>query len=181
MWLFPHRKTLRQPSETGSNSGGVKLRDVLTSPSTIIATDFGLGLFPVGPGTVGSALALPIVWLLSSLNSIERILVYAVLFPLLVIAGHRAGTVLGEQDHSSIICDETWAMAVVWESTSADYRWMATSFLAFRFFDIIKPWPIAAIDRSMKNGLGVMLDDALAALYTIILIASAHVVMRVGW
>ena len=111
----------------------MKLRDVLTSPSAIIATDFGFGLFPVGPGTVGSALALPLVWLLSSLNSIERILVYAVLFPLLVIAAHRAGPVLGEQDHPSIICDETWAMAVVWESTSASYGWMVASFLAFRY------------------------------------------------
>jgi phosphatidylglycerophosphatase A len=178
--LFPHRKTLRQASETGSNSGGVKLRDVLTSPSAIIATDFGFGLFPVGPGTVGSALALPLVWLLSSLNSIERILVFAVLFPLLVIAAHRAGPVLGEQDHPSIICDETWAMAVVWESTSDRYGWMVASFLAFRVIDVIKPWPISTVDRSMKNGLGVMLDDALAALGAIVFIVATHAIMSVG-
>jgi phosphatidylglycerophosphatase A len=179
--LFSHRETSRVPSETGSNPGGVKLRDVLASPSAIIATDFGFGLCPVGPGTVGSVLALPLVWLLSSLDGIERLLVYAVLFPLLAIAAHRAGPVLGEQDHPSIICDETWAMAVVWESTSAGYGWMAASFLAFRFFDIVKPGPIAAIDRSMKSGLGVMLDDALAALYAVILIAAAHAVMPIGW
>jgi phosphatidylglycerophosphatase A len=44
-----------------------------------------------------------------------------------------------------------------------DLRWMLASFLLFRLFDAIKPWPISAIDRGLKNGLGVMLDDCLAA------------------
>ena len=67
-------------------------------------------------------------------------------------------------------------MAVVWECTPANYGWMAVSFVTFRLFDVIKPWPILAVDRSMKTGLGVMLDDAVAALYTIVLISAARVV-----
>jgi len=178
--LFPHRETLRSPSKTGSGTTGVKLRAVLASPSAIIATEFGFGLFPVWPGTVGSVLALPFIWLLSPLDGFVRIIIYSMLFPLLVLAAHRAASLLGEQDHPSIICDETWAMAVVWESTPSSYGWMAASFLAFRVFDVIKPWPISTVDRSMKTGLGVMLDDAIAALYAIVLIAAAHAIMPDG-
>jgi phosphatidylglycerophosphatase A len=59
---------------------------------------------------------------------------------------------------------------------------MAASFIAFRLFDALKPWPISAIDREMKNGLGVMLDDGLAALAAILAIWVVHAaIAAVGW
>jgi phosphatidylglycerophosphatase A len=170
-------KRLRASSDAGAKPLLAKLRDIFGSPSAIAATAFGFGAFPVAPGTVGSILALPLVWLLSPLDAMTRIAIYSVLFAALVVAAHRAASALGEADHPAIICDETWAMAVVWESTPGGYGWMAASFLAFRLFDIIKPWPIVAIDRSMKNGFGVMLDDAVAAAYAIALIVAMHAIM----
>jgi phosphatidylglycerophosphatase A len=127
---------------------------------------------------VGSALALPVVWALAPLDGFVRVLIYALSFSGLVLVAQRAGLLLGEPDHRSIICDETWAMAVVWECTPSGYGWVIASFLAFRAFDVVKPWPISAVDREIKNGFGVMLDDAVAALYAIAVIAVVDTLMR---
>ena len=147
------------------------LRSVLASPAAAIATVLGAGLFPIWPGTVGSALALPLVQLLRPLDLATKGAVYLALFLLCVWAAHSAGRQFGEPDHGAIVCDEMWGMAVVWECTTPDFSWMIASFLAFRIFDALKPWPISAIDRRMKNGLGVMLDDGLAAVCAILLVS----------
>lgn len=140
------------------------LRRVLASPAAAIATMFGAGLFPFWPGTVGSVLALPLVYLLQPLDAAARGAALLVLFAVGVWAAHAAGRQFGEADHRAIVCDETWGMAAVWECTAGNFRWMLAGFVAFRLFDAAKPWPISSIDRKMKNGLGVMLDDGVAAL-----------------
>jgi phosphatidylglycerophosphatase A len=144
------------------------LRRVLSSPSVAIATMAGLGFVPIWPGTVGSALALPLVEVLDPLDLAAKTAVYFVLLVVCIWAAQRAGQQLGEADHSAIICDETWSMAIVWELTPADIRWMLASFLAYRAFDAVKPWPICTIDRKLKNGVGVMLDDVVAAIAAVI-------------
>jgi phosphatidylglycerophosphatase A len=143
-------------------------RSVLASPPLAVATLLGAGFFPVWPGTVGSALALPLVLVLQPLGDLAKGAIFIVLFVIGVWAANRAGQQLHEPDHQAIICDETWSMAVVWEFTPADWRWMVASLVAFRLFDALKPWPISTIDREMKNGLGVMLDDSLAAFAAIV-------------
>jgi phosphatidylglycerophosphatase A len=150
------------------------LWSALASPAATIATVFGAGLFPFWPGTFGSALSLPLVYFMQPLDPAAKAAVYLVLFLVGVWAAQRAGRRFGEADHSAIVCDELWGMAVVWECTPSGFRWMAASFVAFRFFDALKPWPISAIDRGMKNGLGVMLDDGLAALAAILSIWALH-------
>jgi phosphatidylglycerophosphatase A len=143
-------------------------RSVPASPALAVATLLGAGFFPVLPGTVGSALALPLVLILQPLGDLAKGAIFLMLFVICVWAANRAGQQLRQPDHPAIICDETWGMAVVWEFTPADWRWMVASFVAFRLFDALKPWPISTIDREMKNGLGVMLDDGLAAIAAIL-------------
>jgi phosphatidylglycerophosphatase A len=157
------------------------LRSVLAWPAVAIATVLGTGFFPIWPGTVGSALALPLVHFLQPLDPAAKGPLYLVLFLVCMWAAHSAGRQFGEPDHGAIICDETWGMAVVWECTPADFRWMLASFLVFRLFDTVKPWPISAIDRDMKNGLGVMLDDGFAAIAAILsIIAIRQVITGLG-
>jgi phosphatidylglycerophosphatase A len=157
------------------------IRSVLRSPAVAVATLLGAGFFPIWPGTLGSALALPLVYLARPLDPVFQAAVYLVVFAVCVWAAHRAGRQLGEPDHRAIICDETWSMALVWQCTPAGYRWMLASFVVFRLFDAVKPWPISAIDRGMKNGLGVMLDDVVAALATIVSILVARTaIMALG-
>ena len=119
-------------------------------------------------------MALPLVYVMQPLDPEARAAVYLLLFLVFTWAAQGAGRQFGEADHGAIVCDELWGMAVVWEYTPGGFRWMAASFIAFRLFDALKPWPISAIDRGMKNGLGVMLDDASAALATILSIWASH-------
>jgi phosphatidylglycerophosphatase A len=154
-------------------------RSALASPAAAIATVFGAGFFPVWPGTFGSALALPLVYLMQPVYPAAKVAVYLVLFLVCVWAAQRAGRQFGEADHSAIVCDELWGMAVVWETTPRGFRWIAASLVAFRLFDALKPWPISAIDRGMKNGLGVMLDDGLAALAAILSIWALHAAITI--
>jgi phosphatidylglycerophosphatase A len=79
----------------------------------------------------------------------------------------QIGRILGEADHPAIVWDEVVAMAAVLAFTPPAWPWLLAAFIVFRFFDIVKPWPICYVDRNMKHGLGVMLDDALAALFSI--------------
>lgn len=153
------------------------LRTMLASAAAAIATLSGAGFFPVWPGTVGSALALPLVFMLRPLDPAAKAAVYSVLFLVCTWAAQGAGRQLGEPDDDAIICDETWGMAIVWECTPAGFRWMSASFLIFRLFDSLKPWPISVIDRSMKNGLGVMLDDGLAAAAAIATVLALRMVI----
>lgn len=168
---------LRGLSDADAKAKPIALRTVVTSPAALVATEFGLGLFPFWPGTIGSAVGLPVLWLLSLLTVSSRIAIYVLAFAALAFAAQRAASVLGVQDHRSVICDETWAMAVTWELTPKTCEWMAASFLAFRALDVIKPWPISTVDRSMKTGVGVMLDDAIAALYAIVLVTTMQAIL----
>jgi phosphatidylglycerophosphatase A len=157
-------------SDSNRNRSQAARRLILTSPAIAVASLLGAGFIPVGSGTIGSALALPLVEALRPIDILPKSAAYLILFILFAGAAHRAGRLLGNPDHQAIVCDEVWAMAVVWECTSADMRWMLVSFVLFRIFDIAKPWPISAIDRNLKTGLGVMFDDALAAIPTIVLV-----------
>jgi phosphatidylglycerophosphatase A len=150
------------------------LSSALASPATAIATVLGVGFFPFWPGTFGSVLALPLVYVMQPFDPAAKAAIYLVLLLVCVWAAQGAGRQFGEVDHRAIVCDELWGMAVVWECTPGGFRWMTASFVAFRVFDAVKPWPISAIDRGMKNGLGVMLDDGLAALAAILAIWALH-------
>jgi phosphatidylglycerophosphatase A len=134
-----------------------------------VATTFGMGFFPLWPGTVGSAMGIAPVLALAHVDPALKATVYVCLFILCVWAAQRTEEQLGVADHRSIVCDETWAMAVVWECTSSGVGWMFAAFLVFRLLDALKPGPIGKLERSVSGGLGIMLDDALAALTTVVM------------
>lgn len=72
---------------------------------------------------------------------------------------------LGAHDHPAIVLDEIAAFLALAATLPRDAVWFASAFILFRFFDIAKPWPIREIDHSLGGGLGIMLDDLMAALY----------------
>lgn len=141
-------------------------------PAHFIALGFGAGLSPVAPGTVGTLVALPIAWLL------ERYagdVAFALAVVLLLVAGTWAaqvtGRALGVADHGSIVIDEIAAFLLVLYFVRGNAVAQVAAFLLFRLFDIVKPPPISYFDATFKNGLGVMLDDVLAAGYTLLILA----------
>jgi phosphatidylglycerophosphatase A len=142
-------------------------------PAHFIALGFGTGLAPVAPGTVGTALAFPIYMLLDRwLDPLALFAVIAAFFAIGVWACGRTGRDLGVADHGAMNWDEVVAMMLILLVAPDGWEWWVFAFGAFRFFDVVKPPPIRYIDRTMKGGPGVMVDDIVAAFYTLLLIAA---------
>lgn len=137
-----------------------------------LAFGFGSGLSRVAPGTVGT-LAAWAIWavLAPSLPYAWQTVVVLGGFAVGVWACGRAADDLRVADHPSIVWDEIIAFWFVLMNVPADYGSQFSAFLLFRFFDIVKPPPIRQIDQGVRGGLGVMLDDVAAALYTILIFA----------
>jgi phosphatidylglycerophosphatase A len=136
---------------------------LLSSPAAFLALGGGAGLFPKAPGTAGSLLAIPLVLLLQTQPFVWQIAIWAALCGLGVWLCEEAGRALGEADHPAIVWDEICGQAIVLLVLPASVGWMLAGVLAFRMFDIAKPWPINLIDRHTTNGIGAMADDLLAA------------------
>jgi phosphatidylglycerophosphatase A len=141
-------------------------------PAHFIALGFGTGLAPLGPGTAGAMLAFPIHMLLGRwLDAAWLLGVVAAFFAIGIWACGRTGRDLGAADHGAMNWDEVVAMMLILVVIPDRLEWWVFAFAAFRFFDIVKPPPIRHIDRTVKGGFGVMLDDIVAAFYTLLLVA----------
>lgn len=153
--------------------GRASVRFVYSHPAHFIAFGFGIGLAPVAPGTFGTLLAFPIYTLLvPRLDPYQFTLLLLALFVIGIWACELSGRKLGVHDHGGMVWDETVAFLLVLFLTPNQLVWQAFAFLLFRLFDIFKPAPIRHFDRSIRNGAGVMLDDLLAAFYTLLCLAA---------
>jgi phosphatidylglycerophosphatase A len=145
-------------------------RRVLTDPVHLLAFGFGAGLAPVAPGTVGSLLGVGLAWLTLDAGLAAQSAIAAVLF----VAGIRicaeSARRIGVHDHGGIVWDEICGMYVTLLAAPQHYVGWIAAFVLFRAFDIVKPWPIRDLDHRLVSGLGIMLDDLLAALYAAILL-----------
>lgn len=136
----------------------------------VLATWFGTGLSPKAPGTVGSLGSL-VLW--APLVMLEtawwlRLLVAAVVFGVGVVASDRVCAVRGE-DPQIVVIDEVVGMGIALALVGPSWPAIVVGFAAFRLFDIAKPWPVSWADQKIGGGLGVMLDDALAGVYALLL------------
>lgn len=149
-------------------------RFVLSSPVAFLALGGGAGLVPRAPGTAGSLLAVPLVLILQALPFPWQLAVWAAMCAAGVWLCDRVGRALGEADHPAIVWDEICGTAIVLLLGPPGFGWMLAGFLAFRVFDIVKPWPVDIIDRRFANGFGAMADDLMAAIYAAALIQLAN-------
>ena len=153
-------------------------RFILSRPAYFIAFGFGAGLAPFAPGTVGTLLAFPLYWLFfPQVGALEFLVLILVLFILGVWACDTAGRALGVSDYGGMVWDETVAFLLVLFLVPATLYWQAAAFLLFRLFDILKPPPIRHYDQTLKSGFGVMLDDLIAAFYTLVVLAIAKTLL----
>jgi phosphatidylglycerophosphatase A len=146
---------------------------VIRHPAHFIAFGGGIGLIRRAPGTFGTLAAFPLFWLLQRhLLPYQFLLALALMFLIGIWASDWTGRMLRVPDHKGIVWDEIVAFLLVLFFTPAEVPWQVFAFLLFRAFDIAKPPPIGYFDAHYKNGLGVMLDDLIAALYTLLVIAA---------
>ena len=143
----------------------------ITNPIFLISTWFGIGLIPLAPGTWGSLAALPIAWLITNHLGQTFLLVFIIfLFFLGLSTSEIYSKRTNDMDPKSIVIDEVVGQILVTTAIPLSFFWFLAAFILFRIFDILKPWPINQVDSKLKNALGVILDDVLAALYAGILI-----------
>jgi phosphatidylglycerophosphatase A len=137
----------------------------LTNPVHMLAFGLGSGLSPKAPGTVGTIAALPIYWwLLADLSTFWLSTVIVVMFVIGVLAAEKTSQDLGVHDHGGIVIDEWVGMWITMLMVPKDFVWLLIGFALFRFFDILKPWPIKWLDEHVHGGFGIMIDDVLAGL-----------------
>ena len=135
---------------------------LLRDPGHLLALGFGSGLAPRAPGTFGTLAAIPVYLLCAPLAPAFYLLVIVAAFGLGVWLCGRTARALGVHDHPGIVWDEIVGYLLTMTLAPPGWPWVVLGFACFRLFDIWKPWPIRALDRSVHGGMGIMLDDLLA-------------------
>lgn len=136
----------------------------MADPSVALALSFGLGLAPWMPGTFGALGAFLLYPLIMPLPWAAQGLVAMLLLLLGCAVCGRAARVLGDEDPSAIVWDETVGMLITLVLVPATPLAWILGFLAFRVLDINKPWLIGTAERAFRGGTAIMADDALAGL-----------------
>ncbi|MCC7329330.1 MAG: phosphatidylglycerophosphatase A [Gammaproteobacteria bacterium] len=147
-------------------------REVLRHPVHWLPFGLGAGLLPWAPGTWGSLLAVMLFWLLPPLEPLLHLGLAAAGFVLGVGLCGLSARRLGVHDHPGIVLDEIVAMWATLAAVPRAALWCGLAFIAFRVMDIWKPWPIREADHRIPGGLGIMLDDALAAAFAAAVVSS---------
>lgn len=143
------------------------------------ATGFGLGLLPFMPGTFGSLLGLPLAWWLLGHSRARQLLIMAVLLAIAVPLCHWASLWQGGGDAPQIVADEYLVFpASVIGITLMPRPWLVLiAFVLFRVFDILKLPPLPLLE-GIGGGVGIVLDDLMAAIYALIVIAFGTALWR---
>ncbi len=157
----------------------------LKNPWHLLATGFGSGLSPFIPGTMGTLAAIPPFLLLAQLP----VYLYIAAVIIASVVGIKICQVtsddMGVHDHGSIVWDEfagfwiTMSLMPILGISLMEWHWIAAGFVLFRFFDMVKPWPISWLDKQVHGGLGIMLDDLVAGLMSAL--ALYGVAFYLGW
>ena len=150
----------------------------LRDPVHFLAFGFGAGLAPRAPGTAGSVVGAIAAWWLLDWPLVVRIAVVAAVIALGIWICGESARRLQRHDDQRIVFDEIagvllTSLAVVEKSFFA----IALVFVFFRIFDILKPWPIRDVDHSLRGGLGIMLDDLIAAVFAAVCVATIRVLL----
>jgi phosphatidylglycerophosphatase A len=129
------------------------------------ATGFAVGYSPIAPGTLGTLIAIPVYYFLSNIPSpLYEITLIGFFFLSVWISGN-AEIFFGKKDDQRIVIDEMvgFLVTMLWVPKTAIF--VVAGFFLFRFFDILKPFPIRRLEKKLKGGYGVVLDDVMAGVY----------------
>ena len=137
----------------------------------------GAGRSPVAPGTVASALTAVVLWLIP-FSRLGLVVFFLAVTVVGVWAAHRAERLLGAKDPGAIVIDEVAGMTLSVLAFPLTAGTLAAGFVLFRVFDIVKPFPARASQR-LTGGLGVVVDDLIAGLYALAVLALARAAL--GW
>lgn len=145
--------------------------EIIKDPVHFFAFGLGSGLSPKAPGTFGTLMALVIYWfLLADMSVYWYIAVVVSSIPLGIYLCGESARRLGVHDYGGIVWDEFSGLWITFIFAPKHWLIALIGFALFRFFDIIKPWPIKWADQKVAGGLGIMLDDILAGLMSLVVL-----------
>lgn len=146
----------------------------LKNPIHFLALGFGSGLAPKAPGTFGTLAALPLYFIMMNLS----LPVFIAITLIITVVGFWICDIAAKDmqvhDHGAIVWDEVAGMLITMIAAPVGLLPLVVGFALFRFFDIIKPWPIKLLDRHVKGGFGIMIDDVLAGVFAAICLQAIH-------
>lgn len=131
----------------------------------LLSTALYAGYIPIAPGTFGSLWAIPLGYLLSGLRPLSGVTFLAVLIGVSIWLSSKGRDLFGGEDPREVVIDETAGLTLLLYSLPLTSSTILIGFSLFRIFDILKPPPIGWIERLLPGGLGIVMDDVLAALY----------------
>lgn len=143
-------------------------KTVFSSPVHFLAFGFGSGLSPFAPGTAGTLMAVPLYLLLAPLPLWAYVLVLVAVSVAGIWICGESSRMLGVHDHGGIVWDEFAGYLLTMLAAPQGWEWVIAGFFLFRLFDVWKPWPVRIADRNIQGGLGIMLDDILAGVYSLL-------------
>ena len=146
-----------------------QLKELIYSPTLLLAFGFGSGLVKKAPGTVGTLAAVPFWCLLSNLSLATYIMIIYFAAVIGIIVCEKASTEVGVHDPGGIVWDEFVGFWIAMCPVSPSVLNLVIGFVLFRALDILKPWPINWLDQNIHGGFGIMLDDIVAGMVTALL------------
>jgi phosphatidylglycerophosphatase A len=164
-----------------SESRGPTPGQVFSDPVLFLAFGLGSGLSPKAPGTAGSLVALLIYYLLlQHLGPLAYLAILVAGAALGVYLCEVASARLGVHDHGGIVWDEFIGLWLALFALPAGTWWPLLGFTLFRLFDIVKPPPIGWLDKHIKGGMGIMVDDIIAGSFAFICLQLLAVILAGG-
>ncbi len=133
----------------------------------IISTWFGIGLLPGPTGTYGTIAAVPVILCFNCLGTAWRISSLVIIIAAAIWSAGLCADIMGRKDPSEVVIDEVAGFLFTMSFLGPAWPALGLGFIFFRFFDIVKPYPIKKLEE-IKGGPGIVMDDMLAGLYAAI-------------
>jgi len=143
---------------------------LLLNPVYFLSFGFGTGYSPFAPGTLGTLAGIIIYLLVKDLSITYYLALTIILFVLGIFMCSYTTRALNTDNHPDIVWDEIVGYLITMFYAPSQWWWIVIGFILFRIFDIFKPWPVNLADKRVKGGLGVMLDDIIAGIYSLTII-----------
>lgn len=154
-------------------------RRVFTDPFYWVAFGFGSGLAPRAPGTAGTLVGVLLIYPLSYLGPLGYGMVVLSALAAGIFICDRVASKLAQKDPAGIVLDEIVGVWIGCFLVPPEWYWLLIGFVVFRAFDILKPWPVNVLDRRLSGGLGIMMDDVAAGLYTLVVLQGGKLILDV--
>ncbi|MBV1881807.1 MAG: phosphatidylglycerophosphatase A [Pseudomonadales bacterium] len=146
-----------------------------SNPIHLLALGFGSGAVPKAPGTFGTLIGVLFYFPMTYLSHAHYLVLVGFLFVAGIYICGRTAKDFGVHDHGSIVWDEIVGYLITMIFAPTGWPWIVLGFVLFRIFDIWKPWPISLLDKKVHGGFGIMIDDVLAGVYAMGVMAIVNV------